>query len=610
MAAAGTKKRPLNFLRFQTIPTSILFITIGASWLGMTACIVLGYPLAVTGIVTVLPWLPVLFTESLWKYKHYKWFALYGILIITQGLHFIEHIAQIVEVDVVGLPRSQSRGIIGNLDAEYVHFFFDTFLLIGVIILLFRFRKNIALWVTFVVGVWHTAEHWYITYFYTFDRANFNPAPAPGLHAHEGLLAKGGLLWPNSPLPRIELHFIYNLLFTIPLVWGFIVVMRDAYDEYLKKAFPRLNERQLAGLNNSIEGVQVQAGDLIIRQGEPADKFYIISKGEVEIIQQAGGAPIVINRLSQGQFFGEVGLLTGAQRNASVRAVTTCELLALDRDTFRAVIGSSAPTAQDFGQILAQRASSPGIAAVPVGAALAVGAAGSGPPPPLPQASGPSYPQASGPSYPQASGPSYPQGSGPSGPQASNPTIAAWTPPPAPPQMVMSPPAAPPSGPTARAAPDNLDTPTLAAFADPGATQPPQRAPAAPAVEPDAMRTVVSRTPPVFRDTANSWSYGLIFTSGQLQGQGVVLSAARMQIGRDVGNEIRISDDAQVSRHHAELLRTPSGEFQIHDLRSSNGVFVNGERLAADETRMLHENDQVTIGNAAFALRKVGTRVV
>jgi hypothetical protein len=165
----------------------------------------------------------------------------------------MEHIAQIVEVDVVGLPRSQSRGIIGNLDAEYVHFFFDTFLTIGVIILLFKFRKNIALWVTLGVALWHTAEHWYITYYYTFDYRNYDPNQPGGRHADFGLLARGGLLWPTSPFPRIELHFIYNLLFTVPLVWAFVLVIRDAYDEYLKKAFPRLSEAQLASLDTQTE---------------------------------------------------------------------------------------------------------------------------------------------------------------------------------------------------------------------------------------------------------------------------------------------------------------------------------------------------------------------
>src|SRR5262249_15657004 len=148
--------------------------------------------------------------------------------------------------------------ILGGLDLEPVHFAFDTTLLILTTILLFgRFRNIIPLWIAWVVAIWHTTEHWYITYFYWFDYKNYLPPPAPGLHAREGLLGADGLLWPGSPFQRIELHFIYNLLYTVPLVWAFILVTRHAYDEYLKKAFPRLSEAQLAGLNNTTDALVV-----------------------------------------------------------------------------------------------------------------------------------------------------------------------------------------------------------------------------------------------------------------------------------------------------------------------------------------------------------------
>ena len=587
MALSVPKKRPNPFVSVQSVPMGVLLVTIACSWIGMIASVILGYPLWVIGLVTVLPWIPILFAESLWKYKHYKWFALFGVLILTQCLHFVEHIAQIVEVDIVGWPRLLSTGILGSLDLEIVHFTFDTVLLIMTTILLFgKFRWNIPLWIAWVVAIWHTAEHWYITYFFLFDYKNYLPPPAPGLHGREGLLGAGGLLWPGSPFQRIELHFIYNLLYTVPLVWAFILVMRRAYDEYLEKAFPRLTEAQLAGLNNNMETVQVETGQMIVRQGDPADKFYIISSGEVEVLQGTGGPPLLLNRLKKGQFFGEVGLLTGAPRNASVRAVTRCELLALDRETFRAVIGNSAPTAQDYAQVMAQR-SVPSMAAVSVGMPVAMSEAGSGP----------SFPQAGNPGTSLLSDPGFrlpgSPPSGPSFPQVSNPGFAGAAP------------APPPGGMAFQNVPGNVvEGLTLVSVSTSGPAAPPS---------PDGpydAKTVIPSTPPNFRDAASGWAYGLLFTDGQLKGRGVVLSADRMQVGRDVGNEIRISDDPQVSRRHAELLRVPSGGFQIRDLRSSNGVFVNGQRLATDESRLLQENDEVKVGSATFALRKVGMRVV
>lgn len=348
------RARRSNLLRFSSVPPTILVITLGASWLGMVATIVLGYPLAIIGVVTILPWLPVLFTEALWKYRHYAWFALFEILLVAQTLHMCEHIAQVVEVDVLGWPRLQARGIIGTLDVEYVHFFFDTFLLIGTSALLFgRFRRNIALWVAWVVAVWHATEHWYITYFYTFDYANYDPNNPHGLHAQEGLLGQNGLLWPGSPFPRIELHFLYNTLYTIPLLWAFILVLRGAYDEYVKRTFPHLSQAQLISLNSNLEALQVNAGEIITRQGDPADRFYIISSGEVEVLQETGGQSVVVNTLTSGQFFGESGLLSGAPRPASVRARTHCDLLTLGREAFKTFISNALPVPQASAPLLA-----------------------------------------------------------------------------------------------------------------------------------------------------------------------------------------------------------------------------------------------------------------
>jgi hypothetical protein len=601
---AAPRRRSNQFVRLSSVPLNILFITIVASWLGMAGTIVLGYPLWVIGVVTILPWIPIFFSEALWKYRHYGWFAIFGITMVVQCLHFVEHIAQIVEVDVVGWPRQLSTGILGSLDLEPVHFTFDTTLLILTTILLFgKFRRNIPLWIAWVVAIWHTAEHWYITYFYFFDRCNYDlpvsyaadgckyTAAHPGLLAREGMLGQGGLLWPGSPFPRIELHFIYNLLYTVPLVWAFILVIRQAYDEYLKKAFPRLSEAQLANINNSLESVEAEPGQLIIRQGDPADKFYIIARGEVEILQEAGvGQPTVLNRLKAGQFFGEVGLLTGAPRNASVRAVTRCDLLTLDRDTFQAVMGSSAPTAQDYAQVLAQRSGAHIPAVVAPGSGPAVG----GPPAGVFPSGGGAIP----PGGSSGSGPAvgYPSGPNPVVPgPVSGPTVvpAAASQPPVSPtaRTFIPPPVAPPDPPTVVAA---------------TVVPPPAAAP-----EDDIFggKTITERAPQ-FRPASSGWVYGLIFSSGAQAGQGVVLSAERMQIGRDISNEIRLTDDSQVSRRHAELVRMPTGTYQIRDLGSSNGVFVNHQRIAAGQPITLQENDEVRVGQSTFALRRVGARVV
>src|SRR4051794_38843877 len=66
-------------------------------------------------------------------------------------------------------------------------------------------------------------------------------------------------------------------------------------------------------------------GAVIVRRGEPGDCMYFVVEGEVEIRLPDQGV-----YLGPGQFFGELALLTGAPRNASVAAATACTLLALD----------------------------------------------------------------------------------------------------------------------------------------------------------------------------------------------------------------------------------------------------------------------------------------
>ena len=72
----------------------------------------------------------------------------------------------------------------------------------------------------------------------------------------------------------------------------------------------------------------------------------------------------------------------------------------------------------------------------------------------------------------------------------------------------------------------------------------------------------------------------------------------RVRIGRDGDNDIPV-DDLLVSRHHAELERTPDGRFVLIDLNSANGTFVNGQRISRAQ---LTDEDYVTIGRHLFRL--------
>ncbi|MFB9389040.1 FHA domain-containing protein [Streptomyces coeruleoprunus] len=79
-----------------------------------------------------------------------------------------------------------------------------------------------------------------------------------------------------------------------------------------------------------------------------------------------------------------------------------------------------------------------------------------------------------------------------------------------------------------------------------------------------------------------------------------------MRIGRALENELVVSD-LQVSRHHAEFTAHPDGRFELRDLGSHNGTYVNGQPIAKSGTVLIGPNDIVGVGHSTFRL--VGDRL-
>lgn len=89
------------------------------------------------------------------------------------------------------------------------------------------------------------------------------------------------------------------------------------------------------------------AGEVIVHQGAPAHRFYIIIEGEVEVVQQgARGEETVVDSLNDGQYFGEIGLLEGRARTATIRAATDVKVLPFTREQFRSWLAKS-PDSKD-----------------------------------------------------------------------------------------------------------------------------------------------------------------------------------------------------------------------------------------------------------------------
>jgi len=89
--------------------------------------------------------------------------------------------------------------------------------------------------------------------------------------------------------------------------------------------------------------IPVTAGQVVVHQGEPADHFYLVQRGRLAVTQRdPDGQERELRTLGPDAFFGELGLLSGAPRSATVTATTDGSLLVLDGPEFLELVGGGA----------------------------------------------------------------------------------------------------------------------------------------------------------------------------------------------------------------------------------------------------------------------------
>jgi hypothetical protein len=114
-----------------------------------------------------------------------------------------------VQIHVLGLSGPAARGIVGQLDLEWVHGIWNGAVLGLLVVLLTRFPRNRWLALAAVIATWHLVEHVAIMAVYL----------STGVVGTPGILARGGVAG-GLPLARPDLHFVYNLAETTPLLLG------------------------------------------------------------------------------------------------------------------------------------------------------------------------------------------------------------------------------------------------------------------------------------------------------------------------------------------------------------------------------------------------------
>lgn len=101
--------------------------------------------------------------------------------------------------------------------------------------------------------------------------------------------------------------------------------------------FRSLDRGGLCPFLNSLNFSRISAGTQIITQGDPGDKCYLIQKGKGSVFVEKKGVRHRISRVKQGEIMGEMALLTGELRSASVVADTDMELWSIEKDKFDAL---------------------------------------------------------------------------------------------------------------------------------------------------------------------------------------------------------------------------------------------------------------------------------
>jgi putative ABC transport system ATP-binding protein len=133
------------------------------------------------------------------------------------------------------------------------------------------------------------------------------------------------------------------------------VVLHDALRicEFLRAVdlFRSLTPTQLTNVAEKMTKRHYAAGDTVVSEGEPGEEFFLISDGEVDVVR----AEHEVARLGRGDFFGEVALISGEPRNATVLATEPLDAFVLGKGDFQSAVETSAPFRDQLNRVYFSR---------------------------------------------------------------------------------------------------------------------------------------------------------------------------------------------------------------------------------------------------------------
>ncbi len=120
--------------------------------------------------------------------------------------------------------------------------------------------------------------------------------------------------------------------------------------------FSELPEEELDRILAQLDVVNLKSGEILFREGDPGEHMYIVVSGELEILKAPDtDNELILNRIPPGQYIGEMSIVTGAPRTASVRAHGSASLLCMSRAQLQDLLHVHPQLASIMVNVLSQR---------------------------------------------------------------------------------------------------------------------------------------------------------------------------------------------------------------------------------------------------------------
>jgi small-conductance mechanosensitive channel/CRP-like cAMP-binding protein len=119
--------------------------------------------------------------------------------------------------------------------------------------------------------------------------------------------------------------------------------------------FRPLSEELLTVLVNGARVIEYGAGERIVQQGDTGDTCYVVDRGSLAVLVKESGVEQRVADLREGDLFGEMSLLTGAPRSATVRALTDTRIVSVGAKSLQEVLTRSPELATALAEVVAKR---------------------------------------------------------------------------------------------------------------------------------------------------------------------------------------------------------------------------------------------------------------